>query len=102
MTEAEVARMVADPRYRALVRQRGRLGWVLSAIVTAAYAAFILMIAFDKAALARPIGDGVTSVGIVVGLGLIALSVALTGVYVHRANGAFDRALADLLRDHAA
>ena len=102
MTEAEVARMAADPRYRALVRQRGRLGWTLGAIVTLAYAAFILTIAFDKALLARPVGDGVTSVGILVGLGLILLSVASTGIYVHRANGAFDRALADLLRDHVA
>ncbi|NJR79819.1 DUF485 domain-containing protein [Sphingomonas corticis] len=102
MTDADVARMMADPRYRALLRQRGRLGWMLSAIVTAAYAAFILTIAFDKPALARPLGAGVNSVGIVVGLGLILLSVASTAVYVHRANGAFDRALADLLRDHAA
>ena len=102
MTEAEVARMAADPRYRALVRSRGRLGWVLSAIVTLAYAGFILTIAFDKAALARPIGAGVTSIGIVAGLALILLSVATTGIYVRQANGAYDRALAELLRDHSA
>ena len=43
------------------------------------------LIAFDKSFLARPIGGGVTSLGIPVGVGLILLAILLTGLYVRRA-----------------
>ena len=46
--------------------------------------------AFDKSFLARPIGDGVMSLGIPIGFGVIVVSIILTGVYVVRANGEFD------------
>ncbi len=91
MVDSErLARVAADPRYRALVRQRGRFTWTLTAIMLAAYLAFILLIAFDKSALARPIGAGVTSIGIPIGLGVILLAIGLTGLYVRRANRDYD------------
>ncbi len=98
--EAEAARydeVLADPRYRELVRRRGRFTWTLSIIMLLAYFGYIALVAFDKSLLARPIGGGVTSLGIPVGVGLILLAILLTGLYVRRANKDYDP-LVDALR----
>jgi uncharacterized membrane protein (DUF485 family) len=88
MRDERLARIAEDPRYRELVRRRGRFAL--------AYFGFVLLIAFDKALLARPIGRGVTSLGIPLGLAVILLAVLLTGVYVGRANRDFDAVTAAL------
>lgn len=96
--DPRLARIAQDPRYLALVRDRGRFTTVLTLVMLAAYFGFILLIAFDKPLLARPIGGGVTSLGIPLGLGLILLAILLTGLYVRRANSHYDaqvRALAE-------
>ena len=85
------AQIRRNPAYQTLVRRRGRLSWILTAIMLAVYFGYIGLIAFDKAFLAQPIGSGVTSLGIPVGIGIILITIALTGVYVLRANSEFDR-----------
>ncbi len=92
-------RIGQHPDYRDLVRRRRRLAWTLSAIMLVAYYGYILLIAFDKALLARPIGAGVMSIGIPIGFGIILLGVALTAFYVRRANREFDSRLDALLED---
>ena len=90
--------ILADPRYQRLLRRRGRFTWTLSIVMLVAYFGYVALIAFDKAVLARPIGGGVTSIGIPIGVGLILLGILLTGIYVRRANKEFDplvRALRD-------
>jgi uncharacterized membrane protein (DUF485 family) len=100
MGAEQLERVAQDPRYRALVRRRGRFTWTLTAVILAAYFGYILLIAFDKPLLARPIGRGVTSVGIPLGLGLILLAIVLTALYVRRANRDFD-AVTAALREEA-
>ena len=90
--------VLADPRYQQLVRRRGRFTWTLTLIMLAAYFGYVALIAFDKPLLARPIGGGVTSLGIPVGVGIILLGILLTGLYVRRANKEFDP-LVKALRD---
>lgn len=102
MVEDRVARIAEDPRYILLVRRRGRLTWALSGLMLAAYFGFILLVAFDKTFLARPIGNGVTSLGIVIGFGLILFAIALTGIFVRRANREYDDLVAGLSADYAA
>ncbi len=92
-------RLRNDPRYKRLVSERSRLGWTLTGIIFVAYYGFIALIAFDRSLLARPIGTGVMSVGILVGFGLILLTVMLTGIYVWRANQKFDPVIAELIED---
>ena len=89
--------VVDDPRYQQLVRRRGRFTLILTIIMLVAYFGYVALIAFDKPLLARPIGGGVTSLGIPVGVGLILLAILLTGFYVRRANKAYDP-LVDALR----
>lgn len=97
---ALIAAVAADPRYSNLVGRRARLGWFLSAIIFFAFVGYLMLIAFDKAALGAPIANGVTSVGIPIGLGLILLAIALTGVYVSHANRHHDRQLATIIEEH--
>ncbi|MDQ8756287.1 DUF485 domain-containing protein [Sphingosinicella sp. LHD-64] len=92
-----IGRIREHPGYHELVRRRRRLAWTLSAIMLVAYFGYVLLIAFDKALLARPIGAGVTSLGIPIGFGIIMLGVALTAFYVRRANGDFDARLKAVL-----
>jgi len=80
-----------NPRFRELVSKRDRFAWTLSAVVLGLYLAFILLIAFEPQLLGRPIGAGPTTWGIPLGVGLIVVAFLLTGVYVWRANGEFDR-----------
>ncbi|MFK3888063.1 DUF485 domain-containing protein [Sphingomonas sp. NPDC079357] len=102
MDDAKAARVAADPRYRELVRRRGRFTWALTGVMLVAYLGFILLIAFDKAFMARPVGTGVTSIGIVAGFAVIMLAIVLTGVYVRRAARDFDPLVAALRADQGA
>ena len=96
-----VARIEANPKYQALKRKRNRFGWVLTILMLVVYYGFIGLIAFDKAFLAQPIGAGVTSLGIPIAFGVIVFTIAITGLYVRRANGEYDRLTADILKDAA-
>ena len=85
-----VERVRRDPRFDDLVAKRSRFAWVLSAAMLCIYFGFILIIAFIPRLLAVPIGAGVTTIGIPVGLLVIVSAFVLTGVYVRRANAEFD------------
>jgi uncharacterized membrane protein (DUF485 family) len=79
-----------EPLFQELVDKRTRFAWRLSAAMLVIYFGFIAVIAFAPKVLATPIGGGVTTVGIPVGLFVIVSAFALTGLYVHRANSTFD------------
>jgi uncharacterized membrane protein (DUF485 family) len=74
------------PEYAALTRARKKIMWPLSIATIIAYFALILTIAFNPTALGEPIGDGVTSVGMLLGLGVILFCMLITGIYVYYAN----------------
>ncbi|MFD3249950.1 DUF485 domain-containing protein [Rahnella aquatilis] len=100
MNDLIYQRVVSNPRFRELVQKRSRFAWLLSGITLVLYVAFILLIAFDPQWLGTPLYDGATITrGIPVGVGLIVISFVLTGIYVVRANGEFDRLTADIIRE---
>ena len=99
MQDPVVARIEANPKYQALKRQRSRFGWLLTILMLLAYYGFIGLIAFDKEFLAKPIGEGVTSLGIPIAFGVIVFTIAITGLYVRRANGEYNRLTAEILED---
>ena len=74
------------PEYAELTRARKKIVWPLSLATIVAYFALILTIAFAPASLSAPIGGGVTSLGIVLGLGIIVFCLLITGIYVAYAN----------------
>ena len=96
-----VAKIEANPKYRELRKKRNTFGWSLTALMLVVYYGYIALIAFDKQFLAQPIGAGVTSLGIPIGLGVIVFTVVITGIYVRRANGEYDRLTAEVLKEAA-
>ncbi|EKN4904305.1 TPA: DUF485 domain-containing protein [Yersinia enterocolitica] len=89
-----------NPCFKELVQKRSHFAWLLSLITLALYVGFIFLIAFEPQWLGTPLYAGATITrGIPVGVGLIVISFVLTGIYVIRANGEFDRLTAEILRE---
>lgn len=102
MSDSIYARVRRNPNYQVLVRRRGRLAAVLSALVLGSYYSFMMVVAFAPGLLGRPLGEGATlSVGVPIGAGIIVVSWLLTGVYSYFANGPFDDLTNDLIRETA-
>ncbi|MBK6322399.1 DUF485 domain-containing protein [Candidatus Aalborgicola defluviihabitans] len=99
MTDPIVAKIEANPKYHELRRKRNTFGWLLTIIMMVVYYGYIALIAFDKSFLAQPIGAGVTSLGIPIGMGVIIFTIVITGIYVRRANGEYDRLTAEILKE---
>ena len=99
MTDPTVARIQANPKYQELKSKRSSYGWILTLLMMLVYYGFIALIAFDKAFLAQPIGDGVTTIGIPIAFGVIVFTILITGIYVYRANSEYDRLTAEILKD---
>jgi len=94
MEEDMVRRIAAHPQYLELKRTRTRFGWTLAVLMLVVYYGFVLLVAFDKSFLAQRMGEGVMTLGMPIGFGVILFTVAITGYYVRRANARFD-ALSD-------
>ncbi len=94
-----VAKIEANPKYHELRRKRNSFGWLLTIIMMVVYYGYIALIAFNKPFLAQPIGAGVTSLGIPIGMFVIVFTIVITGIYVRRANGEYDRLTAEILKE---
>lgn len=99
MSDPMVQKIQSHPKYLELRTKRNRLGIFLTALMLVVYYGYIALIAFDKKFLAQPIGSGVTSLGIPIGMGVIIFTIVITGIYVRRANGEFDTLTKDILKD---
>ena len=99
MASRDYDRVIQSPRFQELVRQRTRFAWTLTIVMLVIYFGFILLVAFAKPLLAIKIGGGVTSLGIILGLGVILSAFVLTGIYVQRANSRFDELTRHLKRE---
>jgi uncharacterized membrane protein (DUF485 family) len=92
MDDAATQRIRNHPKFLELERKRSRFSWGLSAAILVIYYGYILLVGFAPGVLGRPLSAGsATTVGMPIGVGVILAAVVLTGVYVWRANGEFDR-----------
>ncbi|CAJ0685473.1 DUF485 domain-containing protein [Ralstonia sp. 22086] len=101
MQDGLVGKIEAHPKYAQLKQRRNKLGIVLTVLMLAVYYGYIALIAFDKAFLAKPVGTGVMSVGVPVGMAVIVFTIVITGIYVRRANSEYDQLTQDILKDVA-
>lgn len=102
MHDPVVERIQRHPKYQELRRKRNSLGFLLTALMLVVYYGFISLIAFDKAFLAKPLGAGVTTLGVPIGMGVIVFTVVVTAIYVVRANREFDQLTRSILKETAA
>lgn len=97
MTTKDVGTIKNNSKYQELVSKRKRFAWILTIIILVVYFAFILLIAFSPEILgARVSENSMMTYGIPVGIAIIVFAFILTGIYVQRANGEFDRLLVEL------
>lgn len=99
MQEDRVRQIMNHQDYIRLVRDRTRFGWLLACAMLVVYYGFILLIAFNKELLSIPLGQGVTTTGIPVGLFVIIFTVVITGIYVRHANHRYDELTAAIHRE---
>ena len=97
--ETDFATRIASlPQYQELKAKRSSFGWWLTLAMMVVYYGFILLVAFDKELLSQRIGEGVMTLGIPVGFGVIVFTIIINAVYVRRANSEFDALSAAISR----
>jgi uncharacterized membrane protein (DUF485 family) len=101
MSDNTVARIRANPKYQELKRKRSSFGWWLTLLMMVVYYGYIALIAWNKPFLSLPMGNGVTTIGVPIGMGVIIFTIVITGIYVRRANGEYDRLTREILEDAA-
>ena len=99
MSDPMVERVQRNPKYQQLKQARSRFGWLLTILMLVVYYGYIGLIAFDKEFLARPLGSGVTTLGVPIGMAVIVFTIAIVGIYVRRANSEYDALTRDILED---
>lgn len=90
MDDKLIQRIANNPRYQELKAKRSRFGWILTALMMVVYYGFIMLVAFDKEFLAQRLGEGVMTLGIPIGFGVILFTIVITAIYIRRANKEFD------------
>ena len=88
--ESVTDRIQANPKYQELKRKRNVFGWTLTLCMMVVYYGYIALIAWNKPFLSQPLGSGVTTIGVPIGMGVIVFTILITGYYVRRANSEFD------------
>ncbi|MFC3847448.1 DUF485 domain-containing protein [Helicobacter baculiformis] len=83
--------------FREFVSLRNKVCWWLSIIVFLCYYAFVLSLGLFPDVLAYRLGPSAITLGIIAGVFLIVLCIALTGLYAFLANTYFDRTQAEIL-----
>ena len=97
--EMDLAKRIAsNPKYQELKAKRTRFGWWLTLAMMVVYYGFILLVAFDKEFLSKRLGDGVMTLGIPIGFGVIVFTIVITAIYVKRANSEFDDLTAEIAK----
>ena len=101
MSDNMVARIQANPKYQELRSKRSAFGWWLTLLMMVVYYGYIALIAWNKPFLSQPLGSGVTTIGVPIGMGVIIFTIVITGIYVRRANSEFDKLTREILEDVA-
>lgn len=100
MAQETYERIRANPRFQAFVAKRNNYSILMTVLGAIAYYGFILLVAFDKEFLASKVSTGaVMSIGIPIGVGVIAFTIVLTWIYVNRANSEFDTESEEIIKE---
>ena len=85
-------KIISSEEFKSLVKRKSFVSWLLSAVILLTYFSFILLIAFFPEVLGLRISDeSIITIGIPIGVSIILLAFASTGIYVFIANREFDQ-----------
>jgi uncharacterized membrane protein (DUF485 family) len=99
MVDSVISRIRVNPKYAELKQKRSGFGWMLTLMMMVVYYGYIALIAFNPEFLSQRMGEGVTTVGVPIGMGVIVFTIIITGIYVRRANDEFDRLTREILQE---
>ncbi|MBL8565160.1 MAG: DUF485 domain-containing protein [Hyphomicrobiaceae bacterium] len=100
MSQEMYRKIRSNPKFAVLASDRSRFAWGLTAIVLAAYYAFMMVVAFAPDLLRSPLWPGATlSVGVPFGAAIIVGSWLLTGLYVRRANRTYETLNEEIIKE---
>ena len=100
MSESVSSRIHQNPGFLKLVKKRNAYAFVMIAMVMICYYGYILLIAFNREFLAQKISAGMTtSIGVPMGVGVILFTIAVTWIYVRRANTEFDTEMEAIVKE---
>ncbi len=98
MQDDVISRVLKNPKYQELKAKRSSYGWWLTLAMMVVYYGFIMLVAFNKEFLSQKMGEGVMTIGIPIGFGVIVFTVVITAIYVRRANSEFDDLTAEITK----
>ena len=85
-------KIISSKDFKSLVKKRSFVSWFLSTVTLLTYFFFILLVAFFPEVLGLRISDeSIITIGIPIGVSIILLAFASTGIYVFIANREFDQ-----------
>lgn len=86
-------------RFKNFVSKRNKISLVLSLVILVCYYIFILGVGLAPEVLGYRLGPSSITLGIIVGVFLIVLSIVATGLYTFLANSYFDKDQDEILRE---
>ena len=90
----------ANPKFAELVGKRTRFAIILSLVVLVPYYSFMFLVSTQPQFFATKLAEGgIVTIGWPIAALIIIGGWLLTGVYVSRANGEFDRITAEVLKE---
>lgn len=95
MDTGSLSRITNLPEYQELLKKRRQINTPIMVTILVSYFGFILLLAYEPRLhfLSQRIGDGVTTLGICLGVAIMLLTFALTGFYIFQT----DKKVSDLL-----
>ena len=99
MDKQTARKVLENPEFQKMERQKSLLGWGFSAVILIMYFGYIWIIGSNPDLLRTPVSDsGITTWGIYAGIFVIVFSFITTGIYVRIANGKFEKMTQDVVK----
>jgi uncharacterized membrane protein (DUF485 family) len=90
VSQEKARALLGSSELRRLIGRRWLVSMALTVVLFVVYYGYILLVALEKPFMARRLGEGVTTIGIPIGVAVILLSWVLTAIYVAWANTRYD------------
>ena len=85
-------KIISSKNFKSLAKRKSFVSWLLSAVTLLTYFSFILLVAFFPEVLGLRISEeSIITIEIPIGVSIILLAFASTGIYVFIANREFDQ-----------
>lgn len=100
MQSSQVQRILNNPTFQQMARQKAILSWIFSFLMLLVYISYIGFIGIKPEIFAQSVSsNSYTTWGIYAGLSVIFFAITITGIYVYKANGEFDRLTQEAIQE---